>query len=57
MRGRTTTRARARCERRVGNTRALAVYERHGFARVGLRKNYYPNHLQREDAVVMSRRL
>ena len=44
-------------EVRVGNTRALAVYERHGFVRVGLRKNYYPDHLQREDAVVMSRRL
>ena len=44
-------------EVRVGNTRALRVYESQGFTRVGLRKNYYPDHLQREDAVVMSRRL
>ena len=35
-----------------------AVYERYGFGRVGMRKNYYPAHAgQREDAVVMSFRL
>ena len=45
-------------EVRVSNTRALAVYEAHGYRRVGLRKNYYPaGHGQREDAVVMSLRL
>ncbi len=45
-------------EVRVGNTRAIAVYESHGYRRVGLRKNYYPaGHGQREDAVVMSLRL
>ena len=45
-------------EVRVGNTRAIAVYEAHGYRRVGLRKNYYPaGHGQREDAVVMSLRL
>jgi ribosomal-protein-alanine N-acetyltransferase len=45
-------------EVRVGNQRAMHVYERHGFRRVGLRKNYYPDgHGQREDAVVMSLRL
>lgn len=45
-------------EVREGNQRALAVYERHGFRRVGLRKNYYPAAGdQREHAVVMSLRL
>jgi len=42
-------------EVRKSNERALAVYERQGFRRVGLRKSYYPAHGgQREDAVVMS---
>ncbi|MFN4359604.1 MAG: ribosomal protein S18-alanine N-acetyltransferase [Hylemonella sp.] len=45
-------------EVRVSNTRALAIYEAHGYRRVGLRKNYYPaGHGRREDAVVMSLRL
>lgn len=45
-------------EVRVGNLRALQVYESQGYRRVGLRKNYYPAvHGQREDAVVMSLRL
>lgn len=45
-------------EVRASNARALQVYERHGFRRVGVRKSYYPA-LQgrREDAVVMSRSL
>jgi len=42
-------------EARVGNLRALQVYERHGFRRVGLRKAYYPGaHDSREDAIVMN---
>jgi len=42
-------------EVRESNQRALQVYERHGFRRVGLRKDYYPaDRLQREHAVVMS---
>lgn len=42
-------------EVRLSNARALQVYERHGFRRVGLRKGYYPAAQgQREDAVVMS---
>ncbi len=42
-------------EVRVSNTRAIAIYEAHGYRRVGLRKNYYPaGQGQREDAVVMS---
>jgi [ribosomal protein S18]-alanine N-acetyltransferase len=45
-------------EVRVGNTRAMQVYERYGYARVGERKNYYPaDHGQRENAVVMSLKL
>lgn len=42
-------------EVRVGNTRALQVYESYGFRRAGQRKAYYPNGTQaREDAIVMS---
>lgn len=49
-------------EVRAGNGRAMHVYDRQGFRRVGLRKNYYPNGelggtALREDAVVMSLRL
>ena len=45
-------------EVRVGNTRALRVYEAQGYVRVGLRKDYYPSgHGKREDAVVMGLRL
>lgn len=45
-------------EVRVGNERAITVYERHGFRRVGVRRAYYPAiDGQREDAMVMSLRL
>ena len=45
-------------EVRVGNLRALQVYEAQGYRRVGLRKKYYPAiNGQREDAVVMSLKL
>ena len=45
-------------EARVGNTRAIRVYEAHGFRLVGRRKQYYPAAQgQREDALVMSYRL
>lgn len=41
-------------EVRPSNRRALAVYERYGFTRIGLRKHYYPAEAgQREDAIVM----
>lgn len=41
-------------EVRPSNRRALAVYERYGFVRIGLRKAYYPAVGQtREDAIVM----
>lgn len=45
-------------EVRVSNTRALRIYEHHGYRRVGDRRGYYPAaHGQREDAVVMSFKL
>ncbi|RZL93691.1 MAG: ribosomal-protein-alanine N-acetyltransferase [Variovorax sp.] len=45
-------------EVRASNLRALSIYERHGFRRVGMRKGYYPAEgNSREDAVVMSLRL
>ena len=45
-------------EVRVGNERAIKVYDAHGYRQVGRRKSYYPNdHGQREDALVMSLRL
>lgn len=45
-------------EARAGNQRAIQVYERYGFRRVGQRKRYYPAaDNQREDAIVMSYKL
>jgi len=42
-------------EVRTSNERALQIYEKYGFRRMGVRKGYYPaHHGQREDAVVMS---
>jgi ribosomal-protein-alanine N-acetyltransferase len=41
-------------EVRPSNPRALAVYERYGFVRIGIRKGYYPAaNGTREDAIVM----
>jgi len=45
-------------EVRESNQRALDIYTRHGFRRVGLRKGYYPAEGRaREHALVMSLRL
>ncbi|MBI4286373.1 MAG: ribosomal protein S18-alanine N-acetyltransferase [Chloroflexi bacterium] len=41
-------------EVRVSNTVAQNLYEKFGFARVGLRKGYYTDRFGREDAVLMS---
>lgn len=45
-------------EVRVSNVRALSIYERSGFRRVGERRDYYPAAGgRREDAIVMSLKL
>ena len=40
-------------EVRAGNVPAIALYEKHGFGRVGLRRNYYER--PREDALIMTK--
>lgn len=41
-------------EVRPSNQRALTIYTRYGFQKIGVRKNYYPAaHNTREDAIVM----
>lgn len=42
-------------EVRPGNLAALALYRRHGFLEIGRRRDYYPAHEGREDAIVMAR--
>jgi ribosomal-protein-alanine N-acetyltransferase len=45
-------------EVRLNNAPAIHLYQRLGYERVGLRKNYYPDgHGRREDAIVMSLQL
>lgn len=41
-------------EVRPSNRAALILYERMGFAEVGVRKNYYPAKRGREDALIMA---
>jgi ribosomal-protein-alanine N-acetyltransferase len=40
-------------EVRPSNADALRLYARYGFARIGVRRGYYPAHGGREDAVVL----
>jgi len=40
-------------EVRPSNQDALRLYARYGFARIGVRRGYYPAHGGREDAIVM----
>jgi len=40
-------------EVRKSNKAAIALYDSHGFQRLGLRKGYYPAHEGREDALVL----
>ena len=40
-------------EVRAGNAPAIALYQKHGFSPVGLRKNYYER--PREDALIMTK--
>lgn len=44
-------------EVRPGNLGGQALYRRHGFAEIGRRRDYYPAHEGREDAIVMARDL
>jgi ribosomal-protein-alanine N-acetyltransferase len=44
-------------EVRPGNIAGQAFYRRHGFAEIGRRRDYYPTHEGREDAIVMARDL
>ncbi len=45
-------------EVRPSNVRAIGLYERKGFVRIGIRRRYYPSYNNtREDALVMTRRL
>lgn len=44
-------------EVRPGNMSGQALYRRHGFVEVGRRRDYYPAHEGREDAIVMARDL
>ena len=44
-------------EVRPSNAAGLRLYERHGFERVGLRREYYPAPAGREDALVLGLQL
>lgn len=44
-------------EVRVSNERAIRIYERAGYRRIGQRRGYYPAVGGREDAIVMRKRL
>jgi ribosomal-protein-alanine N-acetyltransferase len=48
---------RALLEVRVSNTAAQRLYDSFGFELDGVRKNYYPSHGAREDALLMSKPL
>jgi ribosomal-protein-alanine N-acetyltransferase len=52
-------RAGARCllEVRASNDPAITLYKSLGFTEDGRRRNYYPSHNGREDALLMSRNL
>jgi [ribosomal protein S18]-alanine N-acetyltransferase len=42
-------------EVRLSNAPALALYRKAGFTEIGIRRDYYPAGLEREDAIVMER--
>jgi ribosomal-protein-alanine N-acetyltransferase len=44
-------------EVRPGNQAGQGFYRRHGFIEIGRRRDYYPAHEGREDAIVMARDL
>ncbi len=41
-------------EVRPSNAAGLRLYQQHGFARIGLRRDYYPAENGREDALILS---
>jgi ribosomal-protein-alanine N-acetyltransferase len=44
-------------EVRPGNISGQGFYKHHGFVEIGRRRDYYPAHAGREDAIVMAREL
>lgn len=42
-------------EVKSSNFPAIHLYEKYGFEKIGVRKNYYTNHNQTEDAIIMTR--
>lgn len=44
-------------EVRASNVSAIALYRSAGFSDIGLRRDYYPSHSGREDAILMGRGL
>lgn len=40
-------------EVRISNKRAIHLYEKFGYVQCGVRKNYYPTSIGREDAILM----
>ena len=44
-------------EVRASNVAGRGLYARHGFAEIGMRRDYYPHATGREDAVTMERKL
>jgi ribosomal-protein-alanine N-acetyltransferase len=55
--GRMQAATRMLLEVRPGNISGRAFYQRHGFEEIGRRRDYYPAHEGREDAIVMARGL
>lgn len=54
---RTQAATRMLLEVRPGNISGRAFYQRHGFEETGRRRDYYPAHEGREDAILMAREL
>ena len=44
-------------ETRLTNESAIALYEKHGFRKIGFRKDYYKTSLGKEDAIVYKKTL
>lgn len=57
VRARTQGATRMLLEVRPGNLAGRGFYGHHGFAEIGRRRDYYPAHDGREDAIVMAREL